>query len=148
MLEQKYYILNLQGDLLKGRFGETAENDRIVAELDATLMAMLQNGEISATPNAIKFDGPASLQVVSLITHRLGHIVGALAFRDPKMFKLDSENGHDFVVSPGTKYEQTVKCLGKFLKDPKGGPDRFVPDPVFVVTVSHSPHYNVGDKLS
>lgn len=146
MVEQKFYFISLSGDMLRGKFGEQADNDVIVAELDATLHAMVEAKEITHTPNAIKVDGPASLQVVSVITHRIGHLVGALAFRDPKLFVEDPINGHDFVVAPGTQYERTVKCVGKFVK--KGDKEVFVPDNVYVVTVTHSQYYKVGDKLS
>jgi CRISPR-associated protein Csx3 len=143
-----FYMVSLSGDTLRGKFGESADNDKIVAELDGKLMEMIESGEIQPTPNAVKFDGPASLQVVSVLTHRLGHIVGALAFRDPKMFVEDPVNGTDFIVAPGTPYEKTVKCRGKMVKNPKTGVEAFVPDPVFVVTVSHSPNYTVGQVLA
>lgn len=146
-MEQNFYLLQLNGDVLRGKFGAPAENDKIVAEIDATLQGMVESGQIGMTPNAIKFDGAASIQVVSVITNRLGHIVGALAFRDPKMF-VEDPNGTDFVIAPGTPYEKTVKCRGKMAKNPKTGAETFVPDPVFVVTVSHSPNYKVGDVLS
>jgi len=143
-----FYMVSLSGDTLRGKFGESADNDKIVAELDSTVQAMIESGEIHPTPNAIKFDGPASLQVVSVLTHRLGHIVGALAFRDPKMFVIDEANGTDFVVAPGTPYETTVRCRGRMQKNLKTGAETFVPDPVFVVTVSHSSNYKIGDVLS
>lgn len=140
----KYYQITVVApDLIRGKFGpEEAENDAIAAELDATLAEMVESGELGGGPYVLKFNGPASIQVASVLTHRLGHLYAAFALRDPKMF-VEDPNGLDFVVAPGTKWERKLRVRGQEVNG------RVIPDPVFVVTVAHGGRgYEVGDVIS
>lgn len=145
MANQKYYILTVVGGaedmVVRGKFGDPADNDKIAAEVNATLTALIEAREIVGGPYPLKFDGATSIQVASVITHRATHLFAAIAFRDPKMFVEDPE-GLEFIVAPKTQFERKLKVRGKLVNG------KVVPDPVYVVTVSHSPAYKVGDVIA
>lgn len=138
-----YYSMTLVApDLIVGKFGpEQADNDKIAADVQATLSAWKEDGTLSGGPYPIKFDGPASIQVSSVFTHELGHIYGAVAMRDPKMFV---PGDLEYVVSPGTKWELQLKVAGTV-----GDDGTVLPDKCFVVTVVHgNADLKVGDVIN
>ena len=92
------YMLELlkskNGDLLKVRFGEPAQNDRIVRHVAARIDEMSEDGEL-AGGKLMRINGPASLPVCMAISHKLAHLYGALAWYDPKMGKYVVAITHD-----------------------------------------------------
>ncbi len=95
---QKFYHITLEGNVLKVGFGEPAQNDAIVKEAKATLDEMIANGTLAGGA-LIKVNGPASLPVVVVIAHAIGHLYETVACFDPKL-------GNRYVVSisHGTTY--------------------------------------------
>lgn len=127
-----YVVTPVAADLLKGKFGEQAQNDAIVAELDATLVAMKEEGILSGGPFAIKFDGPASLPVAACLTHHLAHLYDAVAVRDPK------------VAVPGDQsYEMPD---GRVIMTVLGSDGK--PVPAYIVAVAHGDRYKVGQIIA
>jgi CRISPR-associated protein Csx3 len=93
------YNIDLDGDTLKIGFGEPAQNDQIVKDVESRLRHLkLQGGKL------LKISGAASLPVAFALAHGVNHLYGAIAVFDPK--------------------------LGKF-----------------VVAITHSPGYKVGDLI-
>jgi CRISPR-associated protein Csx3 len=80
------YHINLEGDVLKVRFGKPANGDQIVQDAVARLDEMLALGELSGG-KLLKIDGPASIVVSYLIAHKISHLYGAIAVFDPKIGK-------------------------------------------------------------
>lgn len=80
------YNIELEGNVLKVGFGEPAQNDQIVRDAAARLEQMSQSGELSGGP-LLKINGPASLPVACVLTHKVCHIYGAVGVFDPKLGK-------------------------------------------------------------
>lgn len=78
------YHINLEGDVLKVRFGAPANGDQIVRDAAARLDKLLEAGEIKGG-RLLKIDGPASLPVCYLIAHKVSHLYSAIAIFDPKI---------------------------------------------------------------
>lgn len=78
------YLIALEGNVLKIGFGEPAQNDQIVKDAAARLDEMVGNGELIGG-ELLKINGPASLPVACVITHRVAHLYGAIAIYDPKL---------------------------------------------------------------
>lgn len=128
----KYYTVKVVSpDLLKGSFGEPAQNDLICAELEETLKQMKEEGILAGGPFAVKFDGPASLPVAGVLTHHLAHLYDVVALRDPK------------VTVPGD--QEYALPDGRVIKTILDAADK--PIPAFVVAVSHSSRHKVGDII-
>jgi CRISPR-associated protein Csx3 len=81
------YNINLaEGNVLKVGFGSPAQNDQIVKDAEARLDEMIGTGEL-AGGEIIKVNGPASLPVAMVLTHKLAHRYGTVACFDPKIGK-------------------------------------------------------------
>lgn len=89
-----YYVLNLEGDLLKVGFGDPASNDTIVKDVVRTLDEMREDGKLAGGP-LLKINGPASLPVAVVLTHALAHIYGVVSVWDPKLQKYVVSVSHD-----------------------------------------------------
>lgn len=85
-MDQKFYKIALEGDVLKVGFGEPTQNDKICAEAAATLKEMAENGTLAGGP-VLKINGPASLPVAIVIGHAVSHLYEAVACFDPKLGK-------------------------------------------------------------
>lgn len=80
------YKIDYIDGILKIGFGEPAQNDQIVKDVEELLSEMIKSGEI-AGGEIVKINGPASLPVAMVICHKLSHLFGAIACFDPKMGK-------------------------------------------------------------
>ncbi|WP_013324926.1 CRISPR-associated protein Csx3 [Gloeothece verrucosa] len=80
------YHIELEGDVLKIGFGTPAQNDQIVQDAAKRLQEMIQQGELKGG-KILKINGPASLPVACVITHKVAHLYGAIAVYDPKLGK-------------------------------------------------------------
>jgi CRISPR-associated protein Csx3 len=78
------YRIDRKGNVLEINFGEPAQNDRLVRDAAARLDEMTANGELSGG-EILKINGPASLPVMCVITHKVAHLFGAIAVYDPKL---------------------------------------------------------------
>ncbi|PMB39357.1 CRISPR-associated protein Csx3, partial [Fischerella thermalis CCMEE 5330] len=78
------YQINLEGDVLKVRFGQPAMGDQVVRDAAARLDEMITLGEL-AGGKLLKIDGPASVAVSYVIAHKVSHLYGAIAVFDPKI---------------------------------------------------------------
>lgn len=94
-----YYVINLDGDVLKVGFGDPASNDTIVKDVERTLQELKEDGKLVGGP-LLKINGPASLPVAVVLAHGLTHIYGAIAVFDPKLQKYVVSVSHnpDFSV--------------------------------------------------
>ena len=137
---KKYITTLVTEDRIRGKFGEPSSNSEMVAELEETFEYLVQEGNLGG-PFCLKFDGPASNHVTSVLTHKLAHLYSALAIRDTKEFIEDPESD-EIVIAKGTKYEKKVRAKGKLIDG------KFVPAPVFVITAKHGKEYFIGQKLS
>lgn len=84
--EKVLYHLDIVWDTLKLKFGEAASNDEIVAYIEKILKQKIETKEILGW-EIIKLDWPASLPVAVVLAHKLAHLYGTIAVRDPKMGK-------------------------------------------------------------
>lgn len=80
------YKINLKEDILQVSFGEPAENSQIVQDAAARLEEMANSGELTGG-NLVKVNGPASIPVAFVLSHKLAHIYGAVGCFDPKLGK-------------------------------------------------------------
>ncbi|MBH8561138.1 CRISPR-associated protein Csx3 [Nostoc sp. CENA67] len=78
------YHINLEGDVLKVRFGTPANGDQVIRDAAARLEEMVASGELSGG-KLLKIDGPASVAVSYLIAHKISQLYGAIAVFDPKI---------------------------------------------------------------
>lgn len=78
------YQINLEGDVLKVRFGQPAMGDQVVRDAAARLDEMITLGEL-AGGKLLKIYGPASVAVSYVIAHKVSHLYGAIAVFDPKI---------------------------------------------------------------
>lgn len=80
------YKIELEGDVLRINFGEPAQNDQIVRDAVARLEEMIEAGELKGG-TLLKINGPASLPVACVLTHKVAHLYGAISVFDPKLGK-------------------------------------------------------------
>lgn len=80
------YKIELEGDVMKVNFGEPAQNDQIVRDVAGRLEEMTETGELKGGV-LLKINGPASLPVACVLTHKVAHIYGAISVFDPKIGK-------------------------------------------------------------
>lgn len=93
------YKVNLEkNDILRIGFGDPAQNDQIVRDAESRLDEMIAAGELTGG-ELIKVNGPASLPVAMLISHKLCHLYGAVACFDPKLSK------YVVAIAHGGKYQ-------------------------------------------
>lgn len=78
------YHINLEGDVLKVKFGKPADGDQIVQDAAARLDELIASGDLGGG-RLLKIDGPASLPVCYLIAHKVSHLYAAIAIFDPKI---------------------------------------------------------------
>ena len=70
------------GTLIKVGFGDPAQNDEIVTEVEARLNELKANG---LGGQVALINGPASLPVAVVMGHHLAHQFAAIGVFDPKM---------------------------------------------------------------
>lgn len=80
------YKIELEGEVLKINFGEPAQNDQIVRDAATRLDEMTREGELKGG-SLLKINGPASLPVACVLTHKVAHLYGAISVFDPKLSK-------------------------------------------------------------
>lgn len=68
-------------DLQIGFVGEAANDRRVVDAVAAIEDLNLQGGPL------VRFDGPSSLPVAVALSHKVAHLFGAVAVKDPKLGK-------------------------------------------------------------
>ncbi len=80
------YQIKLNGEVLQVGFNRNvpAQGDRIVKDALCVLNQMIDSGEI-AGGERILIDGPQSIPVAYLISHRLVHLYEVVAVLDPKL---------------------------------------------------------------
>jgi CRISPR-associated protein Csx3 len=86
-----------QTGIMRVGFGDPAQNDAIVRDAVARLVAMTESGELSGG-SLIKVNGPASLPVAMAIAHAIAHRYEVVGVFDPKLGK------YVVAVSHGNKY--------------------------------------------
>ena len=129
----KYYIITVAAvDLLKCKFGEQAQNDVIVDELNQTLKTMKEKGILSGGAYPIKVDGPMSVPVSMCVGHHLAHIYEAVAARDPKM---SVSGNQEYILPDGQVIKTVLDVSGK-------------PVPAYVVAVAHGGSYKEGQVIA
>lgn len=90
-------VASVPAVLLTLKFGEPAQNDRIVKDAVSALeVRELEGGEL------VLLNGPASLPVAIAIGHAVAHLFGAVACFDPKMAGYVVSVSHDPERSVGT----------------------------------------------
>jgi CRISPR-associated protein Csx3 len=101
------YLMNLEslddGDLLRVKFGEPAQNDAIARDAAAALEELIAGGQMVGG-KVLRVNGPMSMPVAFVVAHRVGHLYGAIAVYDPKI-------GGKYVVSISHNPEYTVGML-------------------------------------
>ena len=80
----------VEATLLTLRFGEAAQNDRIVKDAVADLDALNSGGG-----KLVLLNGPASLPVAVAVAHYVCHRYGAVGVYDPKMGAYVVATSHD-----------------------------------------------------
>lgn len=80
------YNIKIEGEVMKVGFAEPAQNDQIVKDAAARLEQMSESGELKGG-SLLKINGPASLPVACVLTHKVAHIYGAIGVFDPKLGK-------------------------------------------------------------
>ncbi|MDF5722356.1 MAG: CRISPR-associated protein Csx3 [Rhizonema sp. PD37] len=80
------YQIKLDGEVLQVGFNRNvpAQGDRIVKDALSVLNQMIDSGEITGGER-ILIDGPQSIPVAYLISHRLVHLYEVVAVLDPKL---------------------------------------------------------------
>jgi CRISPR-associated protein Csx3 len=94
------YNIDLEGDVLRVKFGEAAQNDAICRDAAARLEELVSSGELAGGP-VIKINGPASLPVAVVIAHAVGHLYEAVAVFDPKLGKYVVATSHGSPLKVG-----------------------------------------------
>lgn len=80
------YSIELENDVLKINFGKPAQNDQIVKDTAIRLEELNQQGKLKGG-KILKINGPASLPVACVITHKVAHLYGVVSVYDPKIGK-------------------------------------------------------------
>lgn len=88
------YNIAIMDGVLKVAFGAPAQNDQIVRDAETRLDKLIESGELSGGA-VIRVNGPASLPVAMLISHKVAHLYGAIACFDPKLSKYVVAISHD-----------------------------------------------------
>ena len=90
-------VNGVAGTLLRVGFGEPAQNDEIVREVEVRLNEL--KGEGLGGQVAL-INGPASLPVAVVIGHHLAHQFGAVGVFDPKMaeYVISASHGSNWKV--------------------------------------------------
>ena len=81
---------------LRIAFAEPATNADALPDALAALDALRLPGG-----RGLKFDGPASLPIAMALSHRVAHLYGFIACRDPKLSRYVVAISHDPAVRPG-----------------------------------------------
>jgi CRISPR-associated protein Csx3 len=113
------YQIKLKGEVLQVGFNRTipAQGDRIVKDALELLNQMIDSGEIPGGKR-ILIDGPQSVPVAYVLSHKLVHLYSVVAVLDPK--------------------------LGSKISTPDGA----IRHKTYIVTSAHgSPDYKVGDLI-
>ncbi len=84
-----YYLIEMlkdqpAGPVMRLAFGKPASNDLIVPEAVDLLEKLAVGGQLDGGP-VLRIDGPASMPVMAVIIHKVAHLYGAIAIRDPKL---------------------------------------------------------------
>lgn len=69
---------------LRVGFGSPAQNDQLVCDASARLDELEKNGQLEGG-SLVLVNGPASLPVATVLSHRLAHRYAAVGVFDPKM---------------------------------------------------------------
>lgn len=88
------YTISLEDTVLRIAFGSPADNSQIVRDAEKRLEELRSAGELKGGP-LLKINGPASLPVMTVITHKVAHLYGAVAIFDPKLAKYVVSITHD-----------------------------------------------------
>lgn len=88
------YNVSLSNGVLKVGFGVPAQNDQIVRDAETRLDEMIESGELSGG-KILRVNGPASLPVAMVISHKVAHLYGAVACFDPKLGRYVVAISHD-----------------------------------------------------
>ena len=99
-MANKFFKINLEGEVLKVGFGEPAQNDQIVKDAVERLDEMVSTGELAGGP-VLKINGPASLPVAIAIAHAVSHLYEVVAVFDPKLGKYVVSVSHGNEHQPG-----------------------------------------------
>jgi CRISPR-associated protein Csx3 len=98
------YLITIEplddGLLLRGRFGDPAQNDAIVRDADAQMEALIATGSLPGG-KLLRINGPMSIPVAFVVAHRVGHLYGAIAVYDPKLggkYVVSISHDPDYVV--------------------------------------------------
>jgi CRISPR-associated protein Csx3 len=79
------YHIDLEGDILRVKFGKPANGDQIVRDAAIRLDELCESGILKGGKKLLKIDGPASLPVCYQIAHKVSHLYSAVAIYDPKI---------------------------------------------------------------
>lgn len=93
-----YNIKMEDGAVLRVGFGDPAQNDCIVREVEETLKTMQSSGQLPGG-ELLRINGPASLPVAAVLVHATAHLYGTVAIFDPKLGK------YVVAISHGTTYQ-------------------------------------------
>jgi CRISPR-associated protein Csx3 len=99
IIPSRLHVAGIDALHLALSFGEPAGNDVIVREVEAR-MRELKQGEVTGG-RLILLDGPASLPVITAITHHAAHLFGAVAVYDPKLRAYVVAISHDPAFAVG-----------------------------------------------
>lgn len=88
-------IVSPAGMMFKIKFGDSASNDKIVAEVAETVKKITEGGGVALV------DGPASLPVAFVLCHKICHLFEAVAVKDPKMGGFIITISHTEKFKPG-----------------------------------------------
>jgi len=80
------FLIELKGKVLQVRFGQSADNDRIVRDAIEQLDIAIASGALECG-EILLIDGKASVVASFAIAAKIGHIFGAIAIADPKLGK-------------------------------------------------------------
>lgn len=93
-----YYIEIEQGNILRIRFGEPAQNDQIVKDAAECLDKLIKSKQILGG-EVIRINGPVAVPVAMVLAHGLCHLYQAVACYDPKLTK------YVVAIAHGDKYK-------------------------------------------
>lgn len=90
------FFVKLEGNVLLVDFNRLQEvsNDRLVKDASAELDRLVAAGELRGG-ELLKVNGPISLPVSFVVSHRVSHLYKAIAMFDPKMSRYVVTSSHD-----------------------------------------------------
>jgi CRISPR-associated protein Csx3 len=90
------FFVKLEGNVLLVDFNRLQEvsNDRLVKDASAELDRLMAAGELRGG-ELLKINGPISLPVSFVVSHRVWHLYKAIAMFDPKMSRYVVTSSHD-----------------------------------------------------